>query len=57
VEQEAGRLRGSAEQLVEALDGYRRIGVQHLALQFMVPYWPERQEQIERFGRDVMPAL
>jgi probable F420-dependent oxidoreductase len=57
VEQEAGRLRGSAGQLVEALDGYRRIGVQHLALQFMVPYWPERQEQIERFGRDVLPAL
>jgi len=23
----------------------------------MVPHWPERQEQIERFARDVLPAF
>jgi len=31
--------------------------VEHIALQFMVPRWPERREQIERFARDVTPAL
>jgi hypothetical protein len=31
--------------------------VEHLALQFMVPRWPERIEQIERFAREAMPAL
>jgi hypothetical protein len=36
---------------------YRQIGVDHLALQFMVPRWPERMEQIERFAREVMPHL
>jgi probable F420-dependent oxidoreductase len=57
VAQEAGRLKGSPEQLIESLEGYRKIGVRHLALQFMVPNWPARQEEIERFGRDVLPAF
>ena len=48
-------LRGTPEQLVEALQVYREIGVEHLALQFMVPRWPDRVEQIERFAREVMP--
>jgi probable F420-dependent oxidoreductase len=55
--QEDDRLRGSADQLVVALRAFERIGVEHVALQFMVPHWPERQEQIERFARDVLPAF
>ncbi len=55
--QDESRLRGNPEQLVEALRTYRKIGVDHLALQFMVPRWPERVEQIERFAREVIPHL
>lgn len=54
---DATRLRGTAEQLVEALHTYRDAGVEHLALQFMVPRWPDRVEQIERFAAEVMPGL
>lgn len=50
-------LRGTPAQLLEVLQAYRAIGVAHLALQFMVPRWPERVEQIERFAREVMPYL
>ena len=57
VPQEADRLIGSPEQIVAALRAFAKIGVQHIALQFMVPHWPERQEQIERFARDVLPAF
>ncbi len=57
VPQDERHLRGSPEQLVEALLAYRAIGVRHLALQFMVPRWPERVEQIERFAQEVMPHL
>ena len=44
-------------QLVEALKAYEEVGVEHLALQFMTPRWPDRSEQIERFARDVLPYL
>jgi hypothetical protein len=54
---EEDRLRGSAEQIADALHGYKEIGVEHLALQFMVPRWPDRVEQIERFAREVMPHI
>jgi probable F420-dependent oxidoreductase len=57
VPQEEDRLIGSPDQLVVALRAFARIGVQHVALQFMVPHWPERQEQIERFARDVLLAF
>ncbi len=57
VRQEEGKLAGTPEQLCEAIDGFRRVGVSHLGLQFMVPRWPERQEQIDRFARHVIPAL
>jgi probable F420-dependent oxidoreductase len=50
-------LRGTPEQLVEALRAYAEIGVDHLALQFIVPRWPDRKEQIERFAHEVMPHL
>lgn len=57
VEQDGRHLRGSPQQLVEAIRAYRDAGVQHLALQFMVPRWPDRVEQIEQFARDVMPFI
>jgi probable F420-dependent oxidoreductase len=57
VQQDAQHLRGNPEQLVAALKAYRQIGVEHLALQFMAPRWPDRMEQIERFAREVMPLL
>ena len=57
VPQEEDSLRGTPEQLAEALKRHREIGVEHIALQFMVGRWPERKEQIERFGRDVIPTL
>ncbi len=55
--QDERHLRGTPEQLVEALLAYRAIGVHHLALQFMAPRWPERVEQIGRFAHEVMPHL
>jgi probable F420-dependent oxidoreductase len=57
VPQEDDNLRGTPEQLAEALSEYEGIGVEHMALQFMVGRWPERKEQIERFGQEVIPAL
>jgi len=57
VAQEEDRLHGTPEQLVAALRAYRRIGVEHVALQFMVPSWPARLEQVEQFAREVIPAL
>jgi probable F420-dependent oxidoreductase len=55
--QEEDRLRGSPQQLIERLRSFKKIGVEHMGLQFMVPRWPDRQEQIERFAREVMPSL
>ncbi len=57
VAQEEDRLRGDPDQLATALKRFSDIGVEHIALQFMVPHWPERQAQIERFAREVVPAL
>jgi hypothetical protein len=57
VPQEDDRLMGSPEQLIVALRAYGKIGVEHVALQFMMPRWPERRTQIERFAGEVMPAL
>ncbi len=57
VPQEEGTLRGTPEQLVEALRPYIEVGVEHMALQFMRGRWPERREQIEKFGQEVIPAL
>ncbi len=57
VPQDEAHLRGTPEQLVAALETYRQIGVAHLALQFMVPRWPDRVEQIERFAREVLPQV
>lgn len=57
VAQEEGRLVGNPEQVAKALKAYKEIGVVHVALQFMVPRWPDRAKQIELFAREVMPAL
>jgi len=57
VPQDEAQLRGTPEQLIAALDAYRQIGLAHLALQFMVPRWPDRVEQIERFAREVLPHV
>ncbi len=57
IPQEPDRLHGSPEQVREALRGFERVGVEHVALQFMVPRWPERLAQIERFAEEVLPAF
>jgi probable F420-dependent oxidoreductase len=50
-------LKGTPEQLIASLKKFKDIGVEHMALQFMVGRWPERREKIERFAKEVMPAL
>ncbi len=57
VPQEPDYLRGSTRQVGEALKKFRDVGVAHIGLQFMIPRWPERQEQIERFASEVLPEL
>jgi probable F420-dependent oxidoreductase len=57
VTQDPRRLRGSPRQLVEALRQHERAGVEHVALQFMVPRWPDRLAQMELFAEEVLPAL
>jgi probable F420-dependent oxidoreductase len=54
VVQEPDRLRGTPEQLAAAIQPFREVGVQHLALQFMVPRYPDRLVQIERFATEVL---
>jgi hypothetical protein len=50
-------LKGSLEQVTDRLREFVDIGVVHIGLQFMMPHYPERQEQIERFAREALPAL
>jgi hypothetical protein len=50
-------LKGSIEQVSERVKQFIDIGVVHMGLQFMVPHYPERQEQIERFAKDALPDL
>ena len=50
-------LKGSVEQVSEALKKFIDIGVVHIGLQFMIPHYPERLEQIERFANEGLPAL
>ncbi len=57
VPQEEDRLMGTPEQLLAARRRFQEIGVEHMALQFMVPRWSERIEQIERCAREATPAL
>jgi probable F420-dependent oxidoreductase len=57
VPQEPDYLKGTPAQVADALKKFQRIGVVHIGLQFMIPRWPERQQQIERFAKEVLPAL
>ena len=50
-------IKGNPQQLIAALKKFKDIGVKHMALQFIVGRWPERKEKIERFAKEVMPAL
>ena len=53
VEQEPDRLRGTADQVAEALERFERAGVGHVALQFLVGRYPERLRQMEQ----LMPVI
>jgi len=57
VPQEPDYLKGSIAQVMQALDKFLAVGVVHIGLQFMIPHYPERQEQIERFAKEALPAL
>ncbi len=50
VEQERDLLRGTPEQVGEALERFGDIGVRHVALQFLVGRYPERLVQMERLA-------
>jgi probable F420-dependent oxidoreductase len=50
VEQEPDILRGTPEQIADALRRFEDIGVQHVALQFLVGRYPERLAQMERLA-------
>jgi hypothetical protein len=57
VEQNPQDLVGTPDQLIAALKPFKAIGVEHMALQFIVGKYPERRKKIERFAKEVMPAL
>jgi probable F420-dependent oxidoreductase len=57
VSQEENYLKGNAEQIIEKLKALEAVGVKHMALQFMVPRWPERMEQIRLFAERVLPGF
>jgi probable F420-dependent oxidoreductase len=54
VEQEPDLLRGTPEQVAEALDRFAVVGVEHVALQFLVGRYPERVAQMERLAPVIM---
>lgn len=54
VDQLPGKLAGTPDQLLDAIRDYEKIGVETLALQFMVPRYPDRMRQIERFATEVL---
>jgi probable F420-dependent oxidoreductase len=54
VPQEPDLLRGNTEQVAEAIQRFSDIGVEHLALQFLVGRYPQRLEQMQRFSEDVL---
>ena len=57
VAQEDDYLKGSIGQVTAAIKKFIHVGVIHIGLQFMIPHYPERQEQIERFAKEALPAL
>jgi probable F420-dependent oxidoreductase len=50
VEQEPDRLRGTPEQVADALARFGDVGVEHVALQFLVGRYPQRLVQMERLA-------
>jgi probable F420-dependent oxidoreductase len=52
VEQEPDRLRGTPGQVGETLRSFSSVGVEHVALQFMAPRYPDRVAQVERFAAE-----
>jgi probable F420-dependent oxidoreductase len=50
-------LKGSMEQVTERLKEFIEVGCVHIGLQFMIPHYPERREQIERFAKGALPVL
>jgi probable F420-dependent oxidoreductase len=50
-------LKGSIEQVTAAIKKFQAVGVAHMGLQFMIPHYPERQQQIERFAKEALPFL
>jgi probable F420-dependent oxidoreductase len=57
ISQEEDYLKGSIEQVIEAIKKFINVGVTHIGLQFMIPHYPERREQIERFATRALPSL
>ena len=57
VPQEEDYLKGSTQQVAERLRKFAEVGVSHIGLQFMIPHWPERQNQIEHFAKEVLPTF
>jgi probable F420-dependent oxidoreductase len=55
--QEDDHLKGSIPQVTAAIQKFIDVGVIHIGLQFMIPHYPERLEQIERFAKEALPAL
>lgn len=51
VQQEPDRVRGTPEQIAEALERFEDVGVRHAALQFLVGRYPQRLAQMERLTR------
>lgn len=54
VDQEPDRLCGTPEQIAEALSRFEEIGVEHVALQFLVGRYPERLAQMEQLAPVIM---
>lgn len=50
-------LKGSIQQVTDAIKKFKDAGVEHIGLQFMMPHYPERQEQVERFAQEALPTL
>jgi probable F420-dependent oxidoreductase len=57
VSQEENYLKGNISQVTEALKRFRDVGVAHIGLQFMIPHWPQRKEQIALFAKEALPVL
>jgi len=41
----------------DRLKEFIAVGASHIGLQFMIPHYPERREQIERFAKDALLEL